>query len=307
MTDRKTAAELRATAEAATGYDRMVLLHLAAVEEEREAAMDPTARPCRDCGNDGTKLGCNEAACACGHMCIMHATGGACRVDDCSCTRFARRCTHDGIGLPGCRLCDPRVVVPVGGEPISAREHARRRGSLGGADAQALEGALAMTEKERDAAIARAEKAEAALAKINAIRDSIIGAQNINWSEHIYPLVAALNEAGFQGTPHKVARENLGTLIEQVKAAEARAEAAEKRVAELEPYRAKVESWRTECGFTCTTCGKRDNDVTQCDACAHAAGIREGLERAAVLIETTCNRDAPYAVVAIRAMKAEVK
>jgi len=214
--------------------------HLAAVEEEREAAMDPTARPCRDCGNDGTKLGCNEAACACGHMCIMHATGGACRVDDCSCTRFARRCTHDGIGLPGCRLCDPRVVVPVGGEPISAREHARRRGSLGGADAQALEGALAMTEKERDAAIARAE-------------------------------------------------------------------AAEKRVAELEPYRAKVESWRTECGFTCTTCGKRDNDVTQCDACAHAAGIREGLERAAVLIETTCNRDAPYAVVAIRAMKAEVK
>ena len=37
MTDRKTAAELRAMAEAATGYDRMVLLHLAAVEEEREA------------------------------------------------------------------------------------------------------------------------------------------------------------------------------------------------------------------------------------------------------------------------------
>ena len=37
MTDRKTAAELRATAEAATGYDRMVLLHLAAAEEEREA------------------------------------------------------------------------------------------------------------------------------------------------------------------------------------------------------------------------------------------------------------------------------
>ena len=37
MSDWKTAAELRAMAEAATGYDRMVLLHLAAVEEEREA------------------------------------------------------------------------------------------------------------------------------------------------------------------------------------------------------------------------------------------------------------------------------
>ena len=35
MSDWKTAAELRAMAEAATGYDRMVLLHLAAEEEER--------------------------------------------------------------------------------------------------------------------------------------------------------------------------------------------------------------------------------------------------------------------------------
>ena len=107
MSDWKTAAELRAMAEAATGYDRMVLLHLAAVEEEREAAMDPTARPCRDCGNDGTKLGCNEAACACGHMCIMHMTGGACRADDCPCTRFAgaaERLAADAlrIGLEEC-------------------------------------------------------------------------------------------------------------------------------------------------------------------------------------------------------------
>ena len=34
----------------------------------------------------------------------------------------------------------------------SARQHARERGALDGADAQALEGALAMTERERDEA-----------------------------------------------------------------------------------------------------------------------------------------------------------
>jgi len=32
----------------------------------------------------------------------------------------------------------------------SARQHARERGALDGADAQALEGALSMTERERD-------------------------------------------------------------------------------------------------------------------------------------------------------------
>ena len=36
--------------------------------------------------------------------------------------------------------------------PKSARAHARERGSLDGADAQALEAALAMTERERDEA-----------------------------------------------------------------------------------------------------------------------------------------------------------
>lgn len=60
-----------------------------------------------------------------------------------------------------------------------------------------------------------AEKAWAALAKIDAIRNSIIGCQTVNWSEHIYPLVAALKEAGFEGEPYEVARANVGTLLDR--------------------------------------------------------------------------------------------
>ena len=47
------------------------------------------------------------------------------------------------------------------------------------------------------------------------IRNSIVGTQNINWSAHIYPLVAALNEAGFEGEGYDVAHEKAVTLIQQ--------------------------------------------------------------------------------------------
>lgn len=43
-------------------------------------------------------------------------------------------------------------------ERVSAREAARRRMPLDGSDAQALEGALAMTESERDVAIAERDR-----------------------------------------------------------------------------------------------------------------------------------------------------
>lgn len=59
------------------------------------------------------------------------------------------------------------------------------------------------------------ERAIAALEKINAIRNSIVGTQTVNWSAHVYPLVAALNEAGFEGQEYEVARKEACTLIEQ--------------------------------------------------------------------------------------------
>lgn len=53
-----------------------------------------------------------------------------------------------------------------------------------------------------------------ALEGINAIRNSIIGAQTWNWSEHGYPLVSLLNRAGFPGLPYPEAQANIGTLID---------------------------------------------------------------------------------------------
>mgnify|MGYP003424225697 CR=1 FL=1 len=65
-----------------------------------------------------------------------------------------------------------------------------------------------------------------ALDKINAIRNSIIGFQKINWSEHVYPLVAALDAAGIKGMPYDEAREKAQTLLQRAEAAEREAEEA---------------------------------------------------------------------------------
>jgi hypothetical protein len=47
----------------------------------------------------------------------------------------------------------------------------------------------------------------AVLTKIDAIRNMIVATQNVNWSRDIYPLVAALNDAGFEGKSYDEARE----------------------------------------------------------------------------------------------------
>ncbi len=60
---------------------------------------------------------------------------------------------------------------------------------------------------------------EQALEGINAIRNSIVGAQAINWSEHIYPLVSLLNRAGYEGLPYPEAKAYIGQLIDNFEAA----------------------------------------------------------------------------------------
>ena len=69
----------------------------------------------------------------------------------------------------------------------------------------------------------KAELAEAkeSLNKINNIRNSIVGLQTINWSEHIYPLVAALEEAGIEGMEYPEAKGLFGTMVERTLDAEA--------------------------------------------------------------------------------------
>lgn len=69
-------------------------------------------------------------------------------------------------------------------------------------------------------ATSAADAKDAALRKINVIRNSVIGLQALNWSEHVYPLVAALDEAGYEGMEYPEAREYFGTLLERAVKAE---------------------------------------------------------------------------------------
>lgn len=78
--------------------------------------------------------------------------------------------------------------------------------------------------KEVEQETGKCMKYQQALQKINDIRNSIVGLQTINWSEHIYPLVAALNEAGVQGMEYPEAREKFGTMIQRTVKAEAEIE-----------------------------------------------------------------------------------
>lgn len=74
-------------------------------------------------------------------------------------------------------------------------------------------------ERQRDAATA-------ALQKINVIRNSIIAHQSCNFSEHVYPLVAALNEAGIEGMTYPDALAYYGPMTERAVKAEKQRDAA---------------------------------------------------------------------------------
>ncbi len=83
------------------------------------------------------------------------------------------------------------------------------------------------------------ERLQAALAKINEIRNRIVGLVTVNW--------AALHEAGFEGMSYPKAREYFGTLLERTNQAEAR---IAELVAELEESRYVPGELRCpECGF----------------------------------------------------------
>lgn len=104
---------------------------------------------------------------------------------------------------------------------------------------------------EADAALtesrAECERQNVALEKINEIRSSIVGMQGFNFSEHAYPLVAALDAAGYEGLPYPEAMKNLGTLIEQRDAAEARlAEVEQEREDERFEWRKESEAGSAE-------------------------------------------------------------
>lgn len=56
------------------------------------------------------------------------------------------------------------------------------------------------------ALLERLRRAEDALAKINEIRNDVVGRQAVGFSQHVYPLVAALEGAGIRGAGYEKAR-----------------------------------------------------------------------------------------------------
>lgn len=81
----------------------------------------------------------------------------------------------------------------------------------------------------------KAVELEGALAKIDAIRNSIVGTQTLNWSAHAYPLVAALEEAGFKGEGYEIARAKALTLIQARDIALAEAKRLREALEEIRP------------------------------------------------------------------------
>ena len=123
-------------------------------------------------------------------------------------------------------------------------------------------------------ALQRESKLRAALTKLNEIRNSIVGIQGFNFSEHAYPMVAALNEAGFAGLPYPEARDNVGTLLERATKAEARVAKLEAQCTEspLKALRAELE-WR---------------EKPWCSSRAWEEAYREGLRTAIRIVEEQC-------------------
>jgi hypothetical protein len=123
------------------------------------------------------------------------------------------------LGKCGCERVTPKPIYPC--EPCNIL-----RAALAPDAGRALLEAHARELAIRDTA----------LDKINAIRNSIVAFQAINWSEHIYPLVAALNEAGIEGEPYPGNREYLGSIIDQ----------RDKAMREMAEERAKQEALAAE-------------------------------------------------------------
>jgi len=109
---------------------------------------------------------------------------------------------------------------PFVGDPLNPddKERVRRHGE---ACKKAFRAGFLAARPAPTAEKGQDEKNKTALLKINDIRNSIIGFQKINWSEHIYPLVAALDEAGIEGMGYPKAREYYGSLMERCNKAEA--------------------------------------------------------------------------------------
>lgn len=161
---------------------------------------------------------------------------------------------YDGKGEPIRSYC--RAWVRVAGKEFGLTQARTFYEEYGGFKA-AVEAANDIARKFGQ--ILSGAKLRTALEKINEIRNSIVGFQTISWSEHVYPLVAALEEAGFEGLPYRETRGKAVSLIDQVKSAEERIEQLTKAIEELPPY-----------------VGDSQEVVSHVERCRLAAGVLRG-------------------------------
>ena len=85
----------------------------------------------------------------------------------------------------------------------------------------------------------RVEQLEEMGRRLNDIRNSIVAMQKFNFSEHAYPMVAALNEAGFEGMSYPEALEYYGSMLGRMRQAEIKCE-RQKPIVELARKIAKL-------------------------------------------------------------------
>ena len=91
---------------------------------------------------------------------------------------------------------------------------------------------LDTTRQQLVSATAEVERFKTALDKIDAIRNDIVGSQHVNFSRDIYPLVAALGEAGYSGEGYDKARHRVVSYVSRIQELEAEVERLTTELAE---------------------------------------------------------------------------
>lgn len=118
-------------------------------------------------------------------------------------------------------------------DPIHITEEREKIASVLALTPEGITSQIVELRAQLAAAEGKLAKLETLATKVDAIRNSIVGCQGFNFSEHAYPLVAALKEAGYEGQGYEIASKNLGTCIERAVSAEKRAETAESQLARI--------------------------------------------------------------------------
>jgi hypothetical protein len=112
-----------------------------------------------------------------------------------------------------CPKCGSETLERWGTLYMTCRNPSCR--SIGWTDNVSAMSVIGTLESKLESAQSRIAVLESTLKKIDAIRNDIVGRQTVGWSRHIYPLVAALEESGFEGIGYEKAKEAAVTMDQE--------------------------------------------------------------------------------------------